>query len=90
MIALICVAIDLFFDLYYYSGSDSMKLMINSTTFSQIVFWFLVAFNCFKVIIFAISYSSFKRAFKYEHGHTDCCNRPPPVDPSCVPPSMGG
>ena len=34
MIALICVSVDLFFDIYGYSSSDSLKMMVNSTTFS--------------------------------------------------------
>ena len=32
-----------------------------------------------------MSYLAFKKAFKFEHGHTDCCIQPEPVDGSGTP-----
>ena len=92
IIVIIVTAIDLFMQVYYYSSSDEYKKKVNATGFSQVVFWAIVSFNVFKIIVFFFAYTKFKKAFYYEHGHTNCCEPFTPVsvrDGDYVPPGSG-
>ena len=65
--------------IYYYTSNDAYKTYINSTKISQIGFWFMTIFYSMKVVLFCMAYSSFRRAFYFEHRHTDCCQPVAPV-----------
>ena len=54
--------------------------MINSHWFSQIGFWYMIAFFVVKIFVSCFTFAVWRKDFRRIQGHVDCCK---PAYPAC-------
>ena len=87
LVLVISASIDLGMLVFSWCRSDSYKAVINSHWFSQTSFWLIIAFFVVKLLVGCVAFAVWKKAFRAEHGHNDCCR---PVVPPIMRDGMGG